>query len=78
MNQVIKIKKKSAPVTDIDLGYILPLGDFIEAEGVGEDTEIYGTRKDVVNREGLYVLTINLRSITQITAVSISDGEVLL
>lgn len=35
LNQVIKIKKKSAPVTDIhvDLGYILPLGEFIEAEG---------------------------------------------
>lgn len=32
----------------------------------------------MVNREGLYVLTINLRSIAQITAVSISDGEVLL
>lgn len=35
MNQVIKIKKKSAPVTDIDLGYILSLGEFIEAEGLG-------------------------------------------
>lgn len=39
---------------------------------------MYGTRKDVVNREGLYVLTINLRSIAQITAVSISYGEILL